>query len=65
MCPTAYCIFTMIDKTTIPAECLTCQGQNTCTMIPFFKENNGAFGSKLAALDTLHPIRACNLLRKA
>ena len=65
MCPTAYCIFTMIDKTTIPAECLTCQGQNSCNMIPFFKENNWAFGSKLAVLDTLHPIRAYNLLKKA
>ena len=49
-------IFTMVDKTTPPAECLTCQGQNTCDMIPFFKENDWTFGNKLAALDTLLPM---------
>ena len=49
-------IFTMVDKTTPPAECLTCQGQNTFDMIPFFKENDWTFGNKLAALDTLLPM---------
>ena len=58
MYPTAYSILTMTDKTPSSAECLTCQGQNACNMIPFFKENDWTFGNKLAALDTLHPIRA-------
>lgn len=65
MYPTAYSILIMIDKTPSPAECLSCQGQNACNTIPFFKENNWTFGNKLAALDTLHPIRAYNSFKQS